>query len=171
MTIVQETAVIVGVIALITYPLIMMALARWVHPTRLRMADLSKILIDSPHLQPNHKKMVALMATDAFSAMDMVVCSVAMPLVIAGILRGAKSPFEPVKDEKTLEMLTEFTGCHMRSATAANPLFAIIVGLEFAVVSFVLVPIGYLETLVDIQIRAVSRIEDIMHKRRFSAAT
>lgn len=144
MTTGQTIALVITLAALVLYPVVMRILVDRVQPTRLRMADLGKQLLASTHLPDRLKDVVDGMLDEAFDWRFMLFASFLFPYFVIGrMFRLIAPPKIPkINDLETRKQFHEFLNCHTRATAAANPLFAIILGIEVALLVVVLVPLG-----------------------------
>ncbi|HYE48892.1 MAG TPA: hypothetical protein VEB20_04830 [Azospirillaceae bacterium] len=113
-------------LALVLYPLVMRWLSAWAQPYRLRMAELGRELLGSPHLDDVTKRMVDSMLDDAFDWTVMPQLLFFLPRFFFRALRGTAYRGPTIKDEVTRAKMAEFQTCHARAVAAANPLFSAI---------------------------------------------
>lgn len=130
-----------------------------VQPVRLRMADRGCELLASEHLPERMKLMVQVLMKDAFDPYFMLYAARKIPVTL---LRGKwrnSDWIERIEDRATRESFVEFLGCHFQSAAAANPLCALIVGVEMAVGVLAYMCVGILVSLPDALFAATVQTE------------
>lgn len=128
-------------------------------PIRLRMADRGCELLASPHLPARMKVIVQVLMKDAFDPYFMWYAARKIPLTL---LRGRwrnSDWIERIEDRPTREQFVEFLGCHFQSAAAANPICAVIVGIELAIGVMAYMCAGILVSLPDALFAATVQTE------------
>lgn len=154
---VTSLPIILTVIALLAWPLVMRLLAAAVAHDRERLAVLAHELLADPHLDEHEKNVVEAMADDAMDWRALFVATWALPAYIVGrrlnLVKAIDLP--EFTNPETAKKFSEFADCHMRSIAAAGPLFAIVLGLEFAIMALILVPFGMLNRLQQILLKSL----------------
>ena len=134
-----------GAILLLTlvaaYPIIVFLILRAVRPYRLRMADLGRELLQSPHLDEKEKYIVTAMLDDAFSWRVMWGGAFGF---LGSMARAVKANSQT---QKQIEAATtfiakphvrEFAGLHALSTAAANPIGFVVYFLQVLIAMIVL---------------------------------
>jgi len=109
------------------------------------------------HELARQKVAIDRMLDDAFDWRFMLLMSVMIParaLFSRSRDGGCDGCIFNVSDDGVAALVREFTDCHIRATAAANPLFAVVVAAEMAVIAAVLWPLGKISKATDIQSRA-----------------
>ena len=140
-------------------PVVMRVLAKRVQPARLSMADLGKELLSSSHLKEDQKIIISMMLDDASDWRVMCHASVGLPWIIVKMVLGrdmSKPRLSRISDSETRDKVDDFVDLHIKSTAAANPLFAVVFGVELALLVLMLAPFGMVKKFVDITHRVLT---------------
>jgi hypothetical protein len=121
-------------VAAFLYPILMRVLAEKMQAKRIELYKVGDKLLDSAALNDGQKRIIQNMMDDAFSARIMFMASLAIPF---HLLRRIFAPPHDVMagiGGNTREQLDQFQDCYVKAISAANPLFAFIVALEFLII-------------------------------------
>jgi|SRR5579863_895343 len=163
MTTTQTIAVVVGVAMLIGYPIFMRFLAERMQPSRLKMADVGKLLLEHPDLSQDHKKLIRSMLDDAYSPVFMIMLTIVTPVFGPLAALGIGPSMPTINNLEARELFDNFTDRYNASISAANPLFSIIAAIEMALLTIVLFPIGQLSRTHSVQFGSVRVADNAMH--------
>lgn len=143
----REEMIVLGllVVAFIAYPIIVSVLSKLVQPTRLKMADLANEILSSDKLDNDQREMIQGRVNDAYSSRFMFAMVILMPPFVLGrifnFIRAPKTPYD-VDDLDLRGKILELEGLHTRATAAANPICAVILAIEVAILVAALVPLG-----------------------------
>ncbi|QEX24805.1 hypothetical protein FRZ61_47470 [Hypericibacter adhaerens] len=165
-----DIAIVLGAIAIaaFAYPLIMRAIARAVQPSRLEMAALGDELLGSPYVSDDDKNTIEAMLGDAFNWRNMVLLALLLPLrAPAFILNRSKAErhWPKISDDATRAKFERFMGLGIRSDSAANPIFALICGVEVALLTVLMVPLGKVSWQLPLFVNTTRESERLLAKR------
>lgn len=127
----------------ILYPILMVVLAYLVRSDRKKLAELTHELIAPNQLDKETRSFVARMARDATDWKFLIGVAIIAPYSLTRSLFETSEPIIFRKPETALKF-RQFMRLHMRSVCAANPLFAAIVAVEFAIAALLYLPSGAL---------------------------
>jgi hypothetical protein len=113
----------------IGYPLFRALLLRLSQPLRDRFADLGRKLLTDPTINEREKEVISSALDDAFDWRFLAYATFRFP-VLAVTRRGPPSP-EIVAFVDRPDV-SEFIGLHVRSAMAANPIWAVLFLLAYS---------------------------------------
>lgn len=130
--------IILGLAAILAYPLIMRWIAVWVQPKRLQMAALGKNLIMNGGMNQRQKYIMGSMLCDAYDYRMAILLVLVMPIftfkIIFGTIDPAKNLFPSTDD------IRKFNSLHILSVAAANPVFFAFFVVELMALVPILVP-------------------------------
>ena len=151
-------------ILLAGYPLVNVILLRSAQPWRLRLADLARELLARDDISSSSKHVISAMLRDAYSTSFMFWMMLSLPIFgVQFFFRSRKSEMMLASKEAKV-LIFEFIDCHTLATSAANPICSIVVALEMALLTAVLVPIGKLSKGRDVQASAVWQTELRSHR-------
>jgi hypothetical protein len=155
----QEIAILIGVAALVGYPIVMRVLAERLQPSRLRMLDVGKLLLAHASVPAEHKHIIDSMLRDAYNPTVMILVAITMPYyVILRVVGKIKAP-PRISDVEARQMDDDFCRLFIVSIAAANPIFSVIVGLEIGILSLILFPLGKLSKTQEIQFGTIQTVD------------
>lgn len=110
----------------LAYPILSIALLRWIRPKRMRLADLGREILQSPEFNEDEKALVTSMLRDAFCWRSMLSIVWHFPGIFASMVRPVADGSADVVQEsrKFLDnpKAVEFVRLHQASMAAANPI-------------------------------------------------
>ena len=125
---------IISIIAVgaVAHLVIMTVAMHLVQPSRDKLARVCSELLTSEKLNEEQKELVESYVDTAFNPWFVFVAAFCAPLLIIFKLLGVKSrtPFDQIKDPKTIKQADEMMGLQIVSLTAANPYFMVILFAE-----------------------------------------
>lgn len=127
-----RTELLIGapIFILIAYPAVMRLLAEWVHPARLRLIDLERHLLASGSLTERQERVIHFYVDSALDPWVMARFAARFPKVVLLRLVGRKVPSAAWPEGHEGRLVDQFMWLSILSASAANPLFAVVVGVE-----------------------------------------
>ena len=156
--------VLLGVgVAVFAYPLSLRALASWVHPYRIELAQLGDELLGSPFVSDEDKDNIERVLDDAFNWRVLMLMAVfAVVYVPSFIWNKSNRSWPKIKDEGTRAKFDRFMSLTVRSLAAANPIAALICALELAVLTLLLAPLGKLSWQMPLLLKAQRKSESVL---------
>jgi hypothetical protein len=144
MTWASETIwLIVALGVLLAYPLVMRVLAKTAEPLRERLLYTADEALAAPSVSAPAKERIRHVLDDALSARLMIGLFVALPIVVLG--KSVRSREREIHEQMNRDGQKHVEAVIMRavlSGAAANPIFALLVAAEIAILMLVLYPLG-----------------------------
>lgn len=155
-----QTALIICVAIVVAYPLVMRGLAAMVQPARLELAEVGRDILALRDVPDVTKDAVRLLLQDVYEWRIMPALALAMPaLVVSRALRAKSVGLWTVGSPDARARIDRFMRLYLGSAAAANPIFTIVVAVEFVALFAVLYPVGKLQQLRDLLYGAVGEAD------------
>jgi hypothetical protein len=159
----MKTALAIMFIVVMAYPITMRLAARLVRRKRERLVTLGWALARDERLPDELRSTLVWMVETACSSRIMMLAALAFPWFLVDVLQGRAQPIPTILEPDLRDLMDEFIGCHIASATAANPLFAFLMSLELAILVFFLIPFGRLSVVVRLPLMAMAKVERAGH--------
>jgi len=153
----------------VAHPLVMRALMEAAQPTRLELADLASELVLRDDIPERHKKIISSIVDDAFEWKFMIFAFCVTPgfAIMRLRRRSLPDPFEDITGAEARQKMGRFIELFAISTASANPLFSILVTVEFLVLFSILnltrILNGNAEHLRTVAQRVVLRTEERKH--------
>lgn len=134
---------IATLVALVAYPVFLLAWVEVMRPIRMRFADEGARLLASPHLDDQQKDLVDMFLDDAFDWKFSIAAFIAfLPmLAIKAVMRvhgsGASLSYPGLQDLLRNPEAEAFLDLHAKCALGSNPFFALLFFIEALVVFLV----------------------------------
>ena len=122
-------ALLLAAFAVMAYTLLVKRLAEWVQPTRLRMADLGRDMLQT-NLPDGEHRAIQGMLDDAFSARPAVVMALLLPFILGYYITRRVLRLPVVSGPPLTREWSKLMDMFVISALAANPFFALIIFIE-----------------------------------------
>jgi hypothetical protein len=167
MAITAETFILSAAVVAFAYPIAMRFIARAVQPSRLEMAALGDELLTSPHISEIDKGFIEMQLDEAFDWRDMLMIMIVIPIMAPKFILDRPDRYWPnIQDEAVRKKFERFFTLSYRSASAANPICAVVCSIEFALLGLILVPLGRLAWQLPFIVDAARRSDRMLDGKR-----
>lgn len=157
----SDIALPATIAVLIGYPVAMRLIAKAVHNDRMAMVDTANAALSSPYLSDRAKLRIRRLIDVAMDSRLMPGLLIVLPSVIVGRAVGHRDPQAGERmDQAEQEVFDRFMRLFLRSSAAANPIFALLVLIEIAVLGLVLIPLGKMRQLTRMVYTAISQADE-----------
>lgn len=153
------------------YPIAMRLISHAMRRTRAQFLQLGDDLLGSRDLPEWHKRLITQTIEDAYDVWFMPCACLMFPVFSVLWMTHIRRPSIPdIADKTTRIKFDDYMTCHMQLCAAANPIFAVLFGVECAVLSFFLSPLGMEKQRVGVVQATVAEMEEKRWAHHTSAA-